>query len=108
MELKLTPDQQDFWNCLKFDAQYFAHSCGKDMKGKSENKVNKEAQNYLDLAMGHLSVEDLTGVVKTWLSYYHLPLDPNKLGEPYDKFHKKYGAWIANNAKNITMIGCHK
>jgi len=106
LELKLTPDQQDFWNCLKFDAQYFAHSCGKDMKGKSENKVNKEAQNYLDLAMGHLSVEDLTGVVKTWLSYYHLPLDPNKLGETFDKFHKKYGAWIANNSKNITMIGC--
>ena len=103
----MTPDQQRFWNVLKFDPQYFAHICGKDMKGKSENRVNKEAQNYLDLAMEHLSREDLVAVVKTWLNYYHLPLNPNKLGTVFDEFHEKYGSYIVNNSQNITMIGCH-
>jgi hypothetical protein len=106
LEIILTPEQHKFWNQLRFDSQYFAHICGKEMKGKSESRVNKEAQNYLDLAMEHLSVEDLTGVVKTWLNYYHLPLDPNQLGKTFDKFHRKYGTWVANNVHNIKMIGC--
>jgi hypothetical protein len=107
LELTLTPEQEYFWNQLKFDAQYFAHICGKDMQGKSENRVNKEAQGYLDLAMTHLSTEDLTGVVKTWLNYYQLPLNPNKLGNVFDKFHETYGTYVTKNAKNIKMIGCH-
>ena len=107
MEIILTPEQQNFWNQLKFDAQYFAHICGNEMRGKSVKTVNKLCSNYLNLAMDILSTEELTSVVKTWLNYYHLPLDPNKLGEVFDKFHNKYGTWVANNAKNITMIGCH-
>ena len=107
MENILTPEQQDFWNQLKFDAQYFAHICGNEMQGKSIKTVNKLCSNYLNLAMNHLSTEDLVRVVKTWLNYYHLPLDPNKLGKVFEKFHANYGNWIAKNAKNIPMIGCH-
>jgi hypothetical protein len=103
----LTPEQQHFWNQLKLDAHYFAHICGKEMQGKSDSTVNKMCSNYLDLAMNHLSTEDLASVVKTWLSYYNLPVDPYKLGETFDKFHSRYGNWIFNNYKNITMIGCH-
>jgi hypothetical protein len=107
LEIILTPEQQYFWNQLKFNAQYFAHICGKEMQGKSDSKVNKMCSNYLDLAMNHLSTEDLASVVKTWLNYYNLPLDPHKLGKTFDKFHAKFGNWICNNYKNITMIGCH-
>jgi hypothetical protein len=103
----LTPEQHDFWNRLKFDAQYFAHICGKEMQNKSNNKMNTLCHNYLNLAMNHLSTEDLARVVKTWLNYYHLPLDPYKLGEIFDKFHAEHSNWIYNNAKNITVIGCH-
>jgi len=45
-------------------------------------------------------------VVKTWLNYYHLDLDPSKLGDVFDKFHTKCGDWIVKNGKNIKMIGC--
>jgi len=107
LEIALTPEQQHFWNQLKFDAHYFAHICGNEMQGKSIKTVNELCSNYLNLAMNHLSTEDLGSVVKTWLNYYHLPLDPTKLGEVFDKFHNKYGNWIVKNAKNITMIGYH-
>ena len=107
MEFNFTPEQQDFWNQLKFDAQYFAHTCGKEMQGKPIETVNTLCSNYLNLAMDILSTEELTGVVKTWLKHYHLPLEPNKLGKVFDKFHNKYGNWIGKNAKDITTIGCH-
>ena len=65
------------------------------------------AKKYLNSAMNQLSIEDLAGVIKTWLNFYKLPLNPEKLGEVFDKFHYNHGRWIVDNAKNIKMIGCH-
>ena len=103
----MTPEQRLFWDRLKFDAQYFAHICGKEMLGKSEDTVNNLAKDYLDTAMDHLSMEDLASVMKTWLSFYHLPLDPCKLGEAFDRFHYHLGEWIKENHNKVKMIGCY-
>jgi hypothetical protein len=50
--------------------------------------------------MQTFSIEQTTNIVKTWLSYYQLPFDPERL-KTFDQFHQHHGKFISEHAKCI-------
>lgn len=101
-------EQELTWAILKFDPKVIAHRYGQELSElaskRNKQKFNKRADELLSLIMT-LSPNSLSviGIVKCWLSYYKLPLDPKKLPS-FDRFHENYGDTIINNHRQIPVL----
>jgi hypothetical protein len=100
-------EQQKFWNLIK-GPDHYAHVSAKEMlsvlnsgkKRKRYRAMYKNADVHFKTIMETFSIEQNTRILKTWLSSYQLPLDPDRL-EYFDKFHTTHGEYIVNNSSDI-------
>ena len=99
-------EQQRLWIALK-GAEHYAHEAAEDMLsvlngGKRPRYVamSKAADRHFAVIMQVFDVEQNTRIIKTWLSRYHLPFNPEKL-LTFDQFHDTHGKYIADNPQSI-------
>jgi hypothetical protein len=83
---------------------WYAHESGKDLlavlnqgKRKRHRSMNSTADKHLSTIMDLFDKEQSVRILKTWLSTYQLPLDPDRL-KTFDQFHEQFGKFITNNA----------
>ena len=86
---------------------WYAHESGKYLlavlnqgKRKRYKSMNSTADKHLLTIMDLFNKEQSVRILKTWLTTYSLPLDPNRL-KTYDQFHEQFGEFIINIAAII-------
>ena len=101
MEFKLTPDQQHFWNILKFDPKTMADELGNLMQdaklryGDDSNEFHDTVDRCVFLSMQQCQNDiDLLRMTKHWLSKMQLPFDANKM-KSTDPLHNRIGGLIS-------------
>ena len=62
--------------------------------------MNSTADKHISTIMHLFDNEQSVRILKTWLSTYKLPLDPNRL-KTFDQFHEQFGEFIINNTATI-------
>ena len=103
---ELSIDQQRVWFLLK-GPEYYAHRAAEEMlsvlnqgKRKRHRAMIKVADRHFEIIMQVFSIEQNTRIIKTWLSYYHLPLDATKM-KSFDQFHSTHGEFIIADPQSI-------
>ena len=83
---------------------WYAHRAANEMlmilnqgKRKRYKSMNSTADKHLLTIMDLFDKEQSVRILKTWLSTYQLPLDPDRL-KTFDQFHEQFGKFITNNA----------
>jgi len=101
LEFKLTPDQQHFWNILKFDPKTMADELGNLMQdaklryGDDSNEFHDTVDQCVFLSMQQCQNDiDLLRMTKHWLSKMQLPFDANKL-KSTDPLHNRIGGLVS-------------
>lgn len=101
-------DKETFWAILKGPEQ-FAHQTGQELAAmmnqkrlspKRQRLINSHADGYIKVMMQLFDKEDLGRIIKTWLSIYRIPLDPDML-TTFDEYHILIGEHLAQQAFNI-------
>lgn len=107
MKTTTTLSEQDRLLMLLKGPDHYAHQAGEEMlsvlnAGKRKRYVAmfKTADRHFEMIMKMFCAEDILRIVKTWLSHYKLPFDPNRL-KTFDAFHSIYGKLIADNPSMI-------
>jgi hypothetical protein len=95
----VTEQQQLMWDVLRADPATMCHVWAQDIM-KSKQSMHRKADQYLGLALNWFTVEDITGIMKTWISHYDMPLNPGKLTN-YETFHRKCGPYVFANSCSI-------
>jgi len=62
--------------------------------------MNSTADKHILTIMHLFDKEQSVRILKTWLSTYKLPLDPNRL-KTFDQFHEQFGKFIIDNTEII-------
>lgn len=99
--MKLTPEQQRFWNALK-GPEFHAHQMAQDIlavRGRAK-RFHQRIDQHLDTVMRLYTDQQVANILKTWLSVYKMPIDPNRL-ELFDQFHNRIGPWIIKSPDQI-------
>jgi hypothetical protein len=101
-------EQELMWAILKSDPTIIAHRYGQELtelaSKRNKRKFNARANELLSLVMDLMPDSmSVLGIVKCWLSYYKLPLDPKKL-PAFDRFHENYNHIIVNNPRQIPVL----
>lgn len=93
----MTPEQEQFWNILRFDAKTMSVELGNLMQdaklkyGDDSTEFHATVDRCFFLIMGQANTElDVIKIVKHWISTMNLPFDPSKL-QSSDNFHNRYG-----------------
>jgi len=98
-------DKELFWTRLK-GPSHFAHATAQDMARLMDQKriskkraatINRLADGYFRDIMQLFTVSEMARIVKTWLTVYHIPLDPDLL-TTFTEYHILVG-------RHITIIG---
>jgi hypothetical protein len=99
-------EEQRFLLLLKGPEDY-AHRVGSEMlsvlnsgKRPRYGAMSKIADQHLEIILDIFNSEQATRIVKTWLSNYHLPFDPDRL-KSFDRFHTSLGSFITDNPERI-------
>jgi hypothetical protein len=92
----MTEEQQLMWDTLSADPAAMCHKWAQDIL-QSKRTMHRKADRYLGIALNLFTVEDITGIMKTWILHYNMPLDPTKLSN-YDAFHRKCGHYVFKNS----------
>jgi hypothetical protein len=99
-------EEQKFLLLLKGPEDY-AHRAGQEMlsvlnsgKRLRHKAMSKVADQHLEIILDVFNNEQATRIVKTWLSSYHLPFDPDRL-KSFDRFHDSLGSFITDNPEQI-------
>jgi len=86
---------------------WYAHRAANEMlmilnqgKRKRYKSMNSTADKHLLTIMDLFNKEQSVRILKTWLTTYSLPLDPNRL-KTFDQFHEQFGEFIINNTATI-------
>ena len=86
---------------------WYAHESGKDLlavlnqgKRKRYKSLNSTADKHLSTIMDLFDKEQSVRILKTWLTTYSLPLDPNRL-KTFDQLHEQIGEFIIDNTATI-------
>jgi hypothetical protein len=95
----MTENQQLMWDILCSDPKELCHIWAQDIM-KSTRYLHRRADRYLGIALKLFSANDTARMLKTWLTDYRMPLDPDKL-KNFDLFHETCGKRIALAAKEI-------
>jgi len=96
----MTSDQELMWNVLTNNPEFLAHRWGKELSALKGKRFHTACNQHLRFIVDNFSTEEAARTVKTWLSTYKLPLDPNELNA-FDDFHAKFGRYIINDVANI-------
>ena len=102
--MKLTPEQQQFWNALH-GAPYHCHSMARDIlavKGRAK-RFHQRVDQHLDTIMRLYKGDEIIRIVYTWMTVYQLPLDPGRL-TTFDLFHSRYGSHVLAIMDSRTKI----
>jgi hypothetical protein len=100
----MTPEQRVFWDTLKCDAHWFAHDRARILSGLDDELFHKTVDDLMMQMVNNLTVADISSVMKTWLSVYHLPLDANRLGLGFEQVHSRVGGYVQTQASNIKPV----
>lgn len=101
-------EQERFMLLLKGPEDY-AHRAGREMLsvlnggGWTEGQykaMSKVADQHIETVLEVFNSEESTRIVKTWLSNYRLPFDPDRLNS-FDRFHNSLGRFITDNPERI-------
>jgi hypothetical protein len=95
----MTQDQQRMWDTLSADPAALCHVWAQDIL-QSKRTMHRKADKYLGQALDLFTVEDITGIMKTWISHYDMPLNPVMLTN-YETFHRKCGPYVFANSCSI-------
>ena len=97
----MTPDQQHFWNILKFDPKTMADELGNLMQdaklryGDDSNEFHDTVDRCVFLSMQQCQNDiDLLRMTKHWLSKMQLPFDANKM-KSTDPLHNRIGGLVS-------------
>ena len=101
MECNLTPEQQHFWNVLKFDPKTMADELGNLMQdarlryGDDSIEFHDTVDRCLFLSMQQCQNDiDLLRMTKHWLSKMELPFDSEKM-KSTNPLHKRIGGLVS-------------
>ena len=101
MEFNLTPEQQHFWNVLKFDPKTMADELGNLMQdarlryGDNSIEFHDTVDRCVFLSMQQCQNDiDLLRMTKHWLSKMQLPFDANKMNQ-FDLLHNRIGSLVS-------------
>ena len=92
--MKLTPEQQQFWDALH-GPEYHAHSMAKDIlsvRGRAK-RFHARIDQHMFTIMNLYKDEEVIRIIKTWLSEYQMPMDPSQMVSS-DLFHQRYGSIV--------------
>ena len=95
----MTEEQQLMWDTLSANPAGLCHSWARDIL-RSKQSMHRKADKYLGQALNLFTVEDIAAILKTWLTHYNIPLNPNKL-ENYETFHRRCGQYVFANSRSI-------
>ena len=86
---------------------WYAHESAKELlvilnqgKRKRYKTMSVMADRHIEIIMECFNHEDSISIVKTWLSTYGLPLDPDRL-KTFEQFHNRVGKLAIQNAQFI-------
>ena len=86
---------------------WYAHESAKELldilnqgKRKRYKSMSTVADRHIEIIMDLFNKEQTVRILKTWLSTYKLPLDPNRL-KTFDQFHEQFGEFAIQNAESI-------
>lgn len=101
----MTPEQQQVWGIVSGNYALVSHVWGKELaelaEKQSKNKFHSRANEYLT-AILDWPIEERCRAVKTWLSVYSIPLEPDRL-DSFTQFHEITGPFILNQIKKILV-----
>jgi hypothetical protein len=99
----MTKDQQQAWDILSGAHARLAHFWGQELsklsKKRSKTQFHKRAEQCLQTTLSW-PVEQRARAVKTWLSKYQVPLDPEQLPS-FDRFHEITFSFVVNHSRDI-------
>jgi hypothetical protein len=101
----MNSDQQRMWDMLSSNYARLSHLWGQEMtqliQAKKRKKFLARANYYIGLVL-NWPVEDRVRAVKTWLTFYKLPFEPDRL-ECFTQFHETTSDYILQNIKQIAV-----
>lgn len=102
----MTPEQELFWNSLKYTPVTMAREYGDRMLLLRHDA--DAMHEIMDEAIGimlriHMPRHDLARVVKTWLKHYKLPLNPDLLNT-LDEFLAVADDWRGIDLKELPLL----
>jgi len=99
-------EQERFMLLLKGPEDY-AHRAGREMlsvlnggKRLRYKAMFKVADQHFETVMQVFNIEQSIRIIKTWLSTYQLPFDPDRLNS-FDRFHNSLGTFITDYPERI-------
>ena len=95
----MTREQQLMWDALSLDPAIVCHAWARDIL-KSNRTMHRKADKYLGIALKLFTVEEVTGIMKTWLKHYAMPLLPGKLTN-FETFHRRCGPYVLANFRSL-------
>lgn len=85
----------------------YAHRAGREMlaalnsgKRPRYKAMSKIADRHIETVLDVFDLEESTRIIKTWLSNYHLPFDPERLNS-FNRFHNSLGTFITDYPERI-------
>jgi hypothetical protein len=106
----MTPEQEHFWNYLKWNPKSFAKETGEHLASIANSnrpywkrKFNKTANEYFNELMNRApNTIEVIKIVHIWTREYQLPFDPDKM-KSFDRFHEKCNPTLTELTKNGTL-----
>ncbi len=101
----MTEDQELMWVMLKSEPQKLCHAWADQMVAcKSDTKaINALADDFIYYMLDRFSHTDTCSVIKTWLTVYKLPIEPEHIAS-FTRFHVNCGKFVMDHAETITAF----
>jgi hypothetical protein len=99
----MTADQELAWDMLSNNHARLAHAWGQELLKLSKKRGRKQFHSRADECLQvtlSWPMEARARAVKTWLSTYKIPLDPEQMLS-FDRFHEITGSFVVNNSRDI-------
>jgi hypothetical protein len=100
----MNSEQRVFWDTLKCDAHWFAHTQARTLSRLDNELFHETVDELMILMANNLTVADISSVIKTWLSVYNLPLDAKRLGRGFEQVHSRVGVYVQTEASKIKPV----
>jgi hypothetical protein len=85
----------------------YAHRAGREMlavlnggKRLRYKAMFKVADQHFETVMQVFNIEQSIRIIKTWLSTYQLPFDPDRL-KTFDQFHNTHSSFIHDHPERV-------
>jgi hypothetical protein len=99
----MTEDQQLAWDMLSCNYAKLAHAWGHELsvlsKIRGKKRFHAKAEQCLQTTLSW-PTEERARAVKTWLSTYQLPLDPERL-HSFNRFHETTASFVVTYSRDL-------